>query len=40
MRGLDPIFQVLRTAPPPAWLPLSLAAFLDARHRNPAAEAA
>ena len=29
MRGLDPIFQVLRTVPPLAWLPLSLAAFLD-----------
>jgi nitrate/nitrite transport system permease protein len=27
MRGLDPIFQVLRTVPPLAWLPLSLAAF-------------
>src|SRR4029453_7320687 len=27
MRGLDPIFQVLRTIPPLAWLPLSLAAF-------------
>jgi nitrate/nitrite transport system permease protein len=26
-RGLDPIFQVLRTVPPLAWLPLSLAAF-------------
>lgn len=31
MRGLDPIFQVLRTVPPLAWLPLSLAAFLDSR---------
>ena len=30
MRGLDPIFQVLRTIPPLAWLPLSLAAFRDA----------
>jgi nitrate/nitrite transport system permease protein len=29
MRGLDPIFQVLRTVPPLAWLPLSLAAFKD-----------
>ncbi len=29
MRGLDPIFQILRTVPPLAWLPLSLAAFLD-----------
>ena len=28
-RGLDPIFQVLRTIPPLAWLPLSLAAFKD-----------
>ncbi len=27
MRGLDPIFQVLRTIPPLAWLPLALAAF-------------
>ena len=27
MRGLDPIFQVLRTVPPLAWLPLSLAGF-------------
>jgi nitrate/nitrite transport system permease protein len=26
-RGLDPIFQVLRTVPPLAWLPISLAAF-------------
>ncbi|KHJ54241.1 bicarbonate ABC transporter permease [Aureimonas altamirensis] len=34
MRGLDPIFQVLRTVPPLAWLPLSLAAFQDS---NPAA---
>jgi len=30
MRGLDPIFQVLRTVPPLAWLPLSLAAFREA----------
>ena len=30
MRGLDPIFQVLRTVPPLAWLPLSLAGFRDA----------
>jgi len=29
MRGLDPIFQVLRTVPPLAWLPLSLAAFRE-----------
>jgi nitrate/nitrite transport system permease protein len=29
LRGLDPIFQVLRTVPPLAWLPLSLAAFRD-----------
>ncbi len=29
MRGLDPVFQVLRTVPPLAWLPLSLAAFRD-----------
>jgi nitrate/nitrite transport system permease protein len=28
-RGLDPVFQVLRTVPPLAWLPLSLAAFRD-----------
>lgn len=33
-RGLDPIFQVLRTVPPLAWLPLSLAAFRDT---NPSA---
>ena len=26
-RGLDPIFQILRTVPPLAWLPISLAAF-------------
>jgi nitrate/nitrite transport system permease protein len=31
MRGLDPIFQVLRTVPPLAWLPISLAAFRDAQ---------
>jgi len=31
MRALDPIFQVLRTVPPLAWLPLSLAAFRDAQ---------
>lgn len=31
MRGLDPIFQVLRTVPPLAWLPLSLAAFQDSQ---------
>ncbi|WP_247887014.1 nitrate ABC transporter permease [Azospirillum sp. SYSU D00513] len=29
-RGLDPIFQVLRTVPPLAWLPISLAAFRQA----------
>lgn len=29
-RGLDPIFQVLRTVPPLAWLPISLAAFREA----------
>src|SRR6476619_4212453 len=29
LRGLDPIFQVLRTVPPLAWLPLSLAGFRD-----------
>jgi nitrate/nitrite transport system permease protein len=34
MRGLDPVFQVLRTVPPLAWLPLSLAAFRDS---NPSA---
>eukprot|EP01037_Dinobryon_pediforme_P020341 gene20341-20938_t len=28
-RGLDPIFQVLRTVPPLAWLPIALAAFRD-----------
>lgn len=27
--ALDPIFQVLRTVPPLAWLPISLAAFRD-----------
>lgn len=32
--ALDPIFQVLRTVPPLAWLPISLAAFRDA---NPSA---
>jgi nitrate/nitrite transport system permease protein len=31
MRGLDPIFQILRTVPPLAWLPISLAAFRDAQ---------
>jgi nitrate/nitrite transport system permease protein len=31
MRGLDPVFQVLRTVPPLAWLPISLAAFRDAQ---------
>jgi nitrate/nitrite transport system permease protein len=30
-RGLDPIFQVLRTVPPLAWLPISLAAFHQAQ---------
>lgn len=34
LRGLDPVFQVLRTVPPLAWLPISLAAFRDA---NPSA---
>jgi len=34
MRGLDPIFQILRTVPPLAWLPISLAAF---QNNNPAA---
>src|SRR3954449_5135805 len=29
MRGLDPLFQGLRTIPPLGWLPLSLAAFRD-----------
>jgi nitrate/nitrite transport system permease protein len=31
MRGLDPLFQILRTVPPLAWLPISLAAFMDSR---------
>lgn len=31
MRGLDPVFQVLRTVPPLAWLPLALAAFRDSQ---------
>jgi nitrate/nitrite transport system permease protein len=30
-RGLDPIFQVLRTVPPLAWLPISLAALHQAQ---------
>ncbi|ATC32132.1 nitrate ABC transporter, permease protein [Caulobacter vibrioides] len=30
-RSLDPIFQVLRTVPPLAWLPISLAAFHQAQ---------
>jgi nitrate/nitrite transport system permease protein len=30
-RGLDPIFQILRTVPPLAWLPISLAAFKDSQ---------
>ena len=30
-RGLDPIFQVLRTVPPLAWLPISLATFQQAQ---------
>ncbi len=34
MRGLDPLFQVLRTVPPLAWLPISLAAFQSS---NPSA---
>ncbi|HEY9605919.1 MAG TPA: nitrate ABC transporter permease [Allocoleopsis sp.] len=29
--ALDPIFQVLRTIPPLAWLPISLAAFRDSQ---------
>ena len=29
-RGLDPLFQVLRTVPPLAWLPISLAALREA----------
>jgi nitrate/nitrite transport system permease protein len=33
-RALDPLFQVLRTIPPLAWLPISLAAFQQA---NPSA---
>ncbi len=33
-RALDPIFQVLRTIPPLAWLPISLAAF---QQSNPSA---
>jgi nitrate/nitrite transport system permease protein len=31
MRGLDPIFQILRTVPPLAWLPIALAAFRDSQ---------
>jgi nitrate/nitrite transport system permease protein len=31
LRGLDPIFQVLRTISPLAWLPISLAAFRDSQ---------
>ena len=31
LRGLDPIFQVLRTVPPLAWLPIALAAFRDSQ---------
>ena len=31
MRGVDPVFQILRTVPPLAWLPLSLAAFQDSK---------
>lgn len=34
MRGLDPVFQILRTVPPLAWLPISLAGFRDS---NPSA---
>ncbi len=34
MRALDPLFQVLRTIPPLAWLPIALAAF---RNSQPAA---
>lgn len=34
MRGLDPVFQILRTVPPLAWLPISLAGFQDS---NPSA---
>lgn len=33
-RAFDPFFQILRTVPPLAWLPLSLAAFRDS---NPSA---
>ncbi|NMF84326.1 nitrate ABC transporter permease [Nodosilinea sp. P-1105] len=33
-KALDPLFQILRTIPPLAWLPISLAAFQQA---NPAA---
>jgi len=29
LRALDPLFQVLRTVPPLAWLPISLAGFRD-----------
>jgi nitrate/nitrite transport system permease protein len=31
MRGLDPLFQMLRTISPLAWLPISLAAFRDSQ---------
>jgi nitrate/nitrite transport system permease protein len=31
MRGLDPLFQILRTISPLAWLPISLAAFRDSQ---------
>jgi nitrate/nitrite transport system permease protein len=31
MRALDPIFQVLRTVPPLAWLPIALAGFRDSQ---------
>jgi nitrate/nitrite transport system permease protein len=31
MRGLDPIFQILRTISPLAWLPISLPAFRDSQ---------
>ncbi len=34
MRGLDPLFQILRTVPPLAWLPIALAGFRDS---NPSA---
>ncbi|MCC5838728.1 MAG: nitrate ABC transporter permease [Opitutales bacterium] len=34
MRGLDPVFQVLRTVPPLAWLPIALAGF---QNNNPSA---